>query len=111
MRTQLKPEKSYIGTIMKNYKIADFNAIEPVKCPCGQARRAFTGADNTTATLHITEIKKSSRVHYHKTLTEIYLVLEGETTDEGMVEELSLDHHRTATPGQVRDPPTAEGVG
>jgi mannose-6-phosphate isomerase-like protein (cupin superfamily) len=30
------------------------------------------------ATIHIVDISKDSRVHYHKKLTEIYLVLEGE---------------------------------
>jgi mannose-6-phosphate isomerase-like protein (cupin superfamily) len=30
------------------------------------------------ATVHLTEISKDSRVHYHKKMTEIYTVLEGE---------------------------------
>ena len=62
----------------KNYMVADMNAIEPVACPCGAARRAFNVDGNDRATLHITEISTDARVHYHKTLTEIYLVLEGE---------------------------------
>jgi len=34
--------------------------------------------DNTIASLHLVEIKKDSETHYHKTMTEIYLILEGE---------------------------------
>ena len=52
--------------------------IAPVRCPCGLARRGFVAEDNHVATLHITEIHADSRAHYHKTMTEIYLVLEGQ---------------------------------
>lgn len=58
--------------------VAHLDEIEPTPCPCGQARRAFAVADNTTATMHLVEISEESRVHYHKQMTEIYLVLEGE---------------------------------
>jgi mannose-6-phosphate isomerase-like protein (cupin superfamily) len=34
--------------------------------------------DNPVATLHMVDISSDSEVHYHKRLTEIYLVLEGE---------------------------------
>ena len=34
--------------------------------------------DNTIASVHLVEIKKDSKTHYHKKMTEIYLVLEGE---------------------------------
>ncbi len=47
-------------------------------CPCGSARRAFATDDNSVATLHVVDISADSRVHYHKKMTEIYLVLEGE---------------------------------
>ena len=63
---------------MANYMIADLENIEPVPCPCGQARRAFAEPDNDVATLHVADIKTDSEVHYHKKMTEIYLVLEGE---------------------------------
>jgi len=48
-----------------------------VKCPCGFSRRAFAGPDNPVATMHIVDIAEDARAHYHKKLTEIYLVLEG----------------------------------
>ena len=62
---------------MANYMIARFDEIDAVKCPCGFAKRAFAVPDNSTATLHIVDIQADSRVHYHKKLTEIYLVIEG----------------------------------
>ena len=61
-----------------NYMIADLTAVEPTRCPCGWARRAFATPDNTTATMHLVEITQDSRPHYHKKMTEIYLILEGE---------------------------------
>ena len=62
---------------MTNYMIAKFGDIEAVRCPCGFAKRAFSVPDNTTATVHIVDIQSDSRTHYHKKLTEIYVVLEG----------------------------------
>ena len=62
----------------KNYLIERFDEIEPTQCPCGQARRAFAVPENTTATMHLVEISRDSAVHYHKKMTEIYFVLEGE---------------------------------
>ncbi len=63
---------------MKNYDIAQLDEIPSTECPCGTTRRAFVGPDNPVATIHMVDISKDSRTHYHKTLTEIYLVLEGE---------------------------------
>ena len=63
---------------MPDYMIANLDAIPPVRCPCGFAKRAFATPDNHTATLHIVDIQEDSRAHYHKRMTEIYLVLEGE---------------------------------
>lgn len=60
---------------MSNYMITQLDTIEPVPCPCGFARRAFGG--DAVASLHLVEISVDSRAHYHKKLTEMYLVLEG----------------------------------
>jgi len=62
---------------MVNYMIACFDEIDAVRCPCGFSRRAFVSPDNTTATMHMVNIEADSKVHYHKKLTEIYLILEG----------------------------------
>ena len=63
---------------MANYMIAKFDDIDTVKCPCGFSRRAFVSPDNTVATMHIVDIEQDAKVHYHKKLTEVYLVLEGD---------------------------------
>ena len=63
---------------MANYMIAQMDEIDSVKCPCGFSRRAFVADDNPVATLHMVDISEDARAHYHKKLTEIYLVLEGE---------------------------------
>jgi len=63
---------------MSNYMIAQMDEIDSVGCPCGASRRAFVSDDNPVATLHMVDISADSRAHYHKKLTEIYLVLEGE---------------------------------
>jgi mannose-6-phosphate isomerase-like protein (cupin superfamily) len=60
-----------------NYVIADFDEIDVQKCLCGYTQRAFVSPDNPTVTLHIVEISEEAKTHYHKKLTEIYLVLEG----------------------------------
>jgi mannose-6-phosphate isomerase-like protein (cupin superfamily) len=63
----------------KRFAVAQLDVIPPVPCPCGQARRAFHDVpDNHLATVHLTDIHSDSRAHYHATMTEIYIVLEGE---------------------------------
>jgi mannose-6-phosphate isomerase-like protein (cupin superfamily) len=66
------------STKTKNYMVTQLDAVEPVRCPCGFARRGFATPDNNVATIHMVDIQQDSRVHYHKKMTEIYLVLEGE---------------------------------
>ena len=62
---------------MANHVIERFDEIDVESCPCGYTQRAFVGPDNPVATLHIVEITEDAKVHYHKKLTEIYLILEG----------------------------------
>ncbi|NLO72635.1 MAG: cupin domain-containing protein [candidate division WS1 bacterium] len=62
----------------KRYIVADFGAITPLRCPCGFTRRAFTEDPDGVATVHVVEIQEDARVHYHRKLTEVYFVLEGE---------------------------------
>jgi mannose-6-phosphate isomerase-like protein (cupin superfamily) len=52
--------------------------IAPVPCPCGTAKRAFAGDPDGIATMHVVDIKTDSQTHYHKKLTELYYVLEGQ---------------------------------
>ena len=62
------------------FLVTQLDEIEPVRCPCGHARRGFAAPEdeNDVATVHLVEIAKDSRPHYHKKMTEIYVVLEGE---------------------------------
>lgn len=39
-------------------------------------------ADNPVATLHLLDVQIDARIHYHRKLTEIYLILEGEGSIE-----------------------------
>jgi mannose-6-phosphate isomerase-like protein (cupin superfamily) len=63
---------------MPNYLLAQLDTLDPRQCPCGTTRRAFVRDDNPVATIHLVDISADSKPHYHKKLTEIYLVLEGE---------------------------------
>ena len=61
-----------------NYHIARFSEIDPVRCPCGLSQRAFAGIAGAPASVHVVQIEEDARTHYHKRMTEIYVVLEGE---------------------------------
>ncbi len=67
-----------IALSVSNYLLAQLDEIEPQRCSCGFSRRAFATPDNALATLHVVDIEEDARTHYHKKLTEIYLILEGE---------------------------------
>jgi len=63
---------------MTNYMIAQLDDIEAQECPCGATRRAFITPDNDAASMHLLDVSKAARVHYHEEITEIYLILDGE---------------------------------
>ena len=63
---------------MPNYSIAQLDELAPTRCPCGFARRAFADSPSNVASMHVVDIEADSQTHYHKKMTEIYLVLEGE---------------------------------
>jgi mannose-6-phosphate isomerase-like protein (cupin superfamily) len=60
----------------RRYRIADFEQIAGVPCPCGTARRAFQDVPEFPATVHVTSITVDAKLHYHKRLTETYYFLE-----------------------------------
>jgi len=62
---------------MANHMISQLDEIPSQRCPCGFARRAFAGAAQNAASLHLVDIHEDARAHYHKSMTEMYLVLEG----------------------------------
>jgi mannose-6-phosphate isomerase-like protein (cupin superfamily) len=79
----------------KRYKLAHLESIPAVKCLCGQSRRAFVDDPAGVASLHVVDISEDARAHYHKRLTEIYYILEGEG-------EMELDGERQAVqPGDA----------
>src|SRR5689334_24234943 len=59
------------------FHVAQLDTLAPIPCPCGQARRAFA-EPGSAASVHLVDISVDARTHYHKRMTEIYLVLEGE---------------------------------
>src|SRR5262249_28778783 len=63
---------------MPNFSIAQLDEIPPQLCPCGATRRAFTEIAGAPASVHRVDISEDARAHYHKRMTEIYIVLEGE---------------------------------
>jgi mannose-6-phosphate isomerase-like protein (cupin superfamily) len=62
----------------KRFEIAHVAGLQPVTCACGQARRAFVDDPGRVASLHVVDISADARAHYHKRMTEIYYILEGE---------------------------------
>ncbi len=60
------------GYVLK--RLADISAT---KCPCGEAFRIITGADNDLASFHVVHIRGASQRHLHHRHTEYYYCLEG----------------------------------
>lgn len=60
------------------FEVVHLDDLEPVQCPCGTTRRAFVDTADSPASLHRVVIDKEAKTHYHKKLTEIYYILEGE---------------------------------
>ncbi len=61
--------------------------VAPVACPCGQARRIITAADNDRVSLHRVAIDGQAARHYHKVASEYYYILSG-------AGEIALDDER-----------------
>ena len=61
-----------------NYLLAQLDQLDPLRCPCGFTRRAFATPENSVASIHQVDIQLGAQTHYHKKMTEIYVVLEGE---------------------------------
>jgi mannose-6-phosphate isomerase-like protein (cupin superfamily) len=66
------------GAAGRNYLITQLDALPAVPCPCGTSRRGFATEANQIGTIHLVDIRIDARTHYHKRLTETYLILEGE---------------------------------
>src|SRR5690349_12047351 len=62
---------------MPNYVITQIDEIPAKTCPCGLTQRAFADIPHAVASMHVVNIQTDARTHYHRRMTEIYLVLEG----------------------------------
>ena len=60
------------------YRVVHMDEVSAVGCPCGSTKRAFVEDSGGVASFHVVDIKIDAERHYHKQLTEIYYVLEGE---------------------------------
>ena len=47
-----------------------------VSCPCGTAKRGLASAEDFPGTVHVTQITKDARKHFHRSHTEVYYFLE-----------------------------------
>jgi quercetin dioxygenase-like cupin family protein len=59
------------------FAVAHLPDISPVPCPCGSTRRAFTNDPQQIASLHVVQVDQQAVTHYHRRMTELYYVLEG----------------------------------
>jgi mannose-6-phosphate isomerase-like protein (cupin superfamily) len=73
---------------MKRHELVQLDDISAMRCPCGWTQRAFAGGVGP-ASVHQVQIEADAKTHYHKGMTEIYVILEG----EGFLE---LDGEKTA---------------
>jgi mannose-6-phosphate isomerase-like protein (cupin superfamily) len=60
------------------YVVTQLDGLDAIRCPCGWTRRGFSDVEGGPATVHLLKIEADARTHYHKRLTEIYVILEGE---------------------------------
>ena len=65
----------------KPYLTRHVKDVVPVPWPCGSSANVFTYKDGPAANVHVTHIQ-DSRKHYHKDVTEIYYILDGEGSIE-----------------------------
>lgn len=61
---------------LPRFEVLHFDEIDPVDCPCGHARRAFSSAADFPATVHQTEITLDAKPHFHERQSEVYVVLD-----------------------------------
>jgi mannose-6-phosphate isomerase-like protein (cupin superfamily) len=62
----------------KKFEVVQLNQLPEIECPCGIARRAFSDLPDAPCSVHLVFIENDAKRHFHKQMTEIYLVLEGE---------------------------------
>lgn len=82
--------------------VIDLTTLPGVPCPCGIARRAFADRLDFPGTIHLTQIDRSAKTHYHTEHTEVYVILE---CDDGAAIELDGRLHPVSPKTTVLIPP------
>lgn len=82
--------------------VIDLSTLPAVDCPCGVARRAFADREEFPGTVHLTQISRDAREHFHKEHTEVYIILE---CDEAATIELDGQSHPVSPQTAVLIPP------
>lgn len=84
------------------FSVADLANLDPVRCPCGWAKRAFGDLPGAPMSVHQVQIELDARKHYHREHTEVYYVL---ACDEGAAMELNDELIALAPGRSVYIPP------
>src|SRR5690606_15355093 len=84
------------------FVVAHLPDLPGIPCPCGTARRGFAEIKDFPATVHLTEISVNAKVHYHKRLTETYVV---QQCEEDAFIELNGESHPVRPGTAVLIPP------
>ncbi|MFN0069109.1 MAG: cupin domain-containing protein [Limisphaerales bacterium] len=58
--------------------VVQLDALPPLPCPCGTARRALADDPEAAASVHLVDVSADAAQHHHRRQTEIYIILEGE---------------------------------
>ena len=64
------------SAVDRSAEIVDLPSLPGMQCPCGIARRAFAERADFPGTVHLTQIQQSAKTHYHKSHTEVYVILQ-----------------------------------
>jgi mannose-6-phosphate isomerase-like protein (cupin superfamily) len=57
--------------------VVQLTELPTLPCPCGRTQRAFAQPGQFAASVHLVEIHEDARAHYHRRMTEVYVVLDG----------------------------------
>lgn len=70
------PAPSLPTNLPAGVEVVRYASLPGTPCPCGTAKRGFMESPGIPFSFHITSISETARLHYHKRLTETYLILE-----------------------------------
>ena len=63
---------------MKKFSVAQLDELESVPVHVEKREERSLDLVDAPASMHLVTINSDSRMHYHKTMSEIYLILDGE---------------------------------